>query len=58
MKAMRDLRFWLVALCLVAPGCASWYRPPAEKHAGQYTQEEIDAERHAKLERDLSLYGD
>jgi hypothetical protein len=58
MKAVRGLRLWLVAMCLVAPGCASWYRPPVEKRAGQYTQEQVDEERHAKLERDLSLYSD
>jgi hypothetical protein len=60
MKAVRGLRLWLwlVAMCLVAPGCASWYRPPVEKPSSEYTREKIDEERHAKLERDLSLYSD
>ena len=48
----------ILAGCLVAPGCASWYRPPVEEPSAGYSLEKMDAEHQERIERELSLYSD
>ncbi len=59
LPTIRGFRSLLVAGCLAAaPGCASWYQPPAAKPRGGYTLETMEDEHLERIQRDLSLYSD
>ena len=54
----RAARPLLIAACLVASGCAGFGRPPAEREQAQAEEAKSADERHADLERELTLYSD
>ncbi len=58
MTAKRWIRLVALSACLAATGCAGSNRREVAEGPQAFSIEEMEAESHAALERDLSLYSD